>query len=222
MSSACVTPYLPSSSCIKCAYQRGSAAHSGHSFCLTSQQPCSFLPSELAFQRIEAQYSLLLSRQIGTPNIASKGKVQSRSVLIPTSLYQNTSSDAKPAGKPLIEELSTPTASSSSVKPSPLKGILKTGSVTSPQTPLQTNSTRPQIPNVPDLDWSRTDDGRLRISLSVPHLVRAFHVSYLISRLWLTDSLGFPPRSRSDHLPDLWNPCPRNFTTARCHLLFGE
>lgn len=44
---------------------------------------------ELAFQRIEAQTSgaILLSRQIATPNIASKGKLEPRTVKIPSILY---------------------------------------------------------------------------------------------------------------------------------------
>src|ERR1700732_2167128 len=44
---------------------------------------------ELAFQRVEAQTSsaILLSRQIGTPNIASKGKLEPRTVQIPRVLY---------------------------------------------------------------------------------------------------------------------------------------
>jgi hypothetical protein len=43
-----------------------------------------FPPSiELALQRIEAQTSLVLSRQIGTPNIVAKGKLEPRRVWVP-------------------------------------------------------------------------------------------------------------------------------------------
>ncbi|KAF5326063.1 hypothetical protein D9611_000877 [Ephemerocybe angulata] len=49
---------------------------------------------ELGLQRIEAQTGLTLSRHIGTPNIASKGTLQQRTVRIPTALLlknaQNT------------------------------------------------------------------------------------------------------------------------------------
>ncbi|KAJ2934740.1 hypothetical protein H1R20_g2347, partial [Candolleomyces eurysporus] len=41
---------------------------------------------ELGLQRIEGQTGLTLSRNIGTPNIAAKGKLQPRTVRIPTAL----------------------------------------------------------------------------------------------------------------------------------------
>ncbi|KAF7759956.1 hypothetical protein Agabi119p4_11651 [Agaricus bisporus var. burnettii] len=42
-----------------------------------------FSSIELALQRIEAQTSLVLSRQIGTPNIVAKGKLEPRRVWVP-------------------------------------------------------------------------------------------------------------------------------------------
>jgi len=42
---------------------------------------------QLAFQHIEQQFNCLLSPSITTPNILSKGKLNSRSVNIPLSLY---------------------------------------------------------------------------------------------------------------------------------------
>ncbi|KAI0742766.1 pre-RNA processing PIH1/Nop17-domain-containing protein [Daedaleopsis nitida] len=125
---------------------------------------------ELAFQRIEAQHSLLLSRQIGTPNILSKGKLQKRSVLIPTSLYSSAQPGGEPTAapepgpprKPLIEEL--PAA-----PPKP-KGILKKAPST-PESPSLAGNNKGAL--VPELTCSRTTDGRLRIALSVPHLTRA-------------------------------------------------
>ncbi|KAI0744676.1 pre-RNA processing PIH1/Nop17-domain-containing protein [Earliella scabrosa] len=127
---------------------------------------------ELAFQRIEAQYGLLLSRQIGTPNIASKGKLKPRSVLVPTSLHKpahsESTSPAAQSRKPLIEELPANTKA-----PAPPKGILKKNQ---PSTAPTSPSSAPPSPSpsarVPELSWSRTDDGRLRIALSVPHLTR--------------------------------------------------
>ncbi|KAI0351584.1 hypothetical protein OH77DRAFT_1592679 [Trametes cingulata] len=149
---------------------------------------------ELAFQRIEAQWGVQLSRQIGTPNIASKGKLASRSVLIPSALLSlpadspspsnptaeaTTSAivDISPAAKtggtqrkPLIEEIETSTAAASGSAPAsalaPSKGILKNSS-----TPKATQAT--PSPLVPDLSWSKTEDGRLRIALSVPGLTRS-------------------------------------------------
>ncbi|KAI1790609.1 pre-RNA processing PIH1/Nop17-domain-containing protein, partial [Ganoderma leucocontextum] len=139
---------------------------------LRSDQFKTFL-IELAFQRIEAQYSLLLSRQIGTPNIASKGKLHPRSVLVPTSLYQSSASTSKPAGAPLIEELPASAPSSSAVRSQPPKGILKTGSSTTSQAAVRPKLTASATANLPELSWSPTDDGQLRIALTVPHLTRA-------------------------------------------------
>ncbi|KAK0478710.1 pre-RNA processing PIH1/Nop17-domain-containing protein [Armillaria novae-zelandiae] len=55
---------------------------------------------ELALQRIEAQTALVLSRHIGTPNIASKGKLAPREVTLPD-LPKPTEKKA------LIEEVTT-------------------------------------------------------------------------------------------------------------------
>ncbi|KAJ7619406.1 pre-RNA processing PIH1/Nop17-domain-containing protein [Roridomyces roridus] len=62
---------------------------------------------ELALQRIEAQTGLVLSRHISTPNIASKGKLSPRNVLIPAAFLSPST--------PLIEEITDV----------PKKGILK-------------------------------------------------------------------------------------------------
>ncbi|KAF8200358.1 pre-RNA processing PIH1/Nop17-domain-containing protein [Pholiota molesta] len=110
---------------------------------------------ELALQRIEAQTGLTLSRAIATPNIASKGKLAPRSVLIPTALLPGAPRTAQrteahpaamdmdiadsggaPSGKgkqrggaPLIEEISPSPAgakpSTTSTALPGLKGILK-------------------------------------------------------------------------------------------------
>ncbi|XP_006455782.1 hypothetical protein AGABI2DRAFT_210349 [Agaricus bisporus var. bisporus H97] len=52
---------------------------------------------ELALQRIEAQTSLVLSRQIGTPNIVAKGKLEPRRVWVPASGDKTDGSGAKNA-----------------------------------------------------------------------------------------------------------------------------
>ncbi|KAK0463181.1 pre-RNA processing PIH1/Nop17-domain-containing protein [Desarmillaria tabescens] len=59
---------------------------------------------ELALQRIEVQSGLLLSRRIGTPNIASKGKLGPREVTVPD---LSTKGKEKETKKALIEEVST-------------------------------------------------------------------------------------------------------------------
>ncbi|KAG7447290.1 uncharacterized protein BT62DRAFT_948298, partial [Guyanagaster necrorhizus] len=55
---------------------------------------------ELALQRIEVQSGLVLSRRIGTPNIASKGKLSPREVTVP-----DLSTKSKETKKTLIEEV---------------------------------------------------------------------------------------------------------------------
>ncbi|KAL1937432.1 hypothetical protein VTO73DRAFT_13768, partial [Trametes versicolor] len=93
---------------------------------------------ELAFQRIETQYGVQLSRQIGTPNIAAKGKLAPRTVSVPTALLAPAPSlsapspsplsvDAPPSkpGKPLIEEVSVPAPAAKGILKAPPSGTEK-------------------------------------------------------------------------------------------------
>jgi len=79
---------------------------------------------QLAFQHIEQQFDCLLSPSIETPNIVSKGKLDSRTVNIPLSLYglneepelvtpaseetPNWSCSIKDGGRTLVVTLSVP------------------------------------------------------------------------------------------------------------------
>ncbi|KAJ7584911.1 pre-RNA processing PIH1/Nop17-domain-containing protein [Mycena floridula] len=100
---------------------------------------------ELALQRIEAQTPLVLSREIGTPNIAAKGKLLPRKVNLPSKKSVPSTT------KPLIEEIS---ASKPSTGLNP-KGILKGLSAAEK--------------SKPSWSWSNKDD-RLEITISVPKL----------------------------------------------------
>lgn len=78
--------------------------------CLSTTLTQPFIHPELALEHVESKISVYLSRQIGTPNIASKGKLESRTVLIPNRmLYKAGSKEADAAKvqakKPLIEEI---------------------------------------------------------------------------------------------------------------------
>jgi hypothetical protein len=101
----------------------------------------SFLPTELALQRIEAQTSLVLSRQIGTPNIVAKGKLEPRRVWVPAWIaagkhgpeeVEGEGDKRNAGGLKLIEEIESSRTqdghrgdkSASSTAPK-LKGILK-------------------------------------------------------------------------------------------------
>ncbi|KAG6820528.1 hypothetical protein H0H93_015699 [Arthromyces matolae] len=112
---------------------------------------------ELALQRIEAQSSLVLSRQIGTPNIASKGKLLPRTVNIPSTestSHTHTESSTLIQQTPLIQEVPL-----SGDKP---KGILKSTSLSS----RDIKSSR--------LRWSWSKEGaKIQIKISVPNLHRS-------------------------------------------------
>ncbi|KAF8553622.1 hypothetical protein OG21DRAFT_1509953, partial [Imleria badia] len=134
---------------------------------------------ELALQRIETQTTLVLSRQISTPNIASKGKPQSRRALVSATLY--------PAGHPnhqapptLIQEITDrPT---STVKAQP-KSILKV-----PSTPIPEH----RIPA-----WSWTQQGSsLRIVFDVPGITHAVIPE---------STLDVEPRRILLHIPALYD-----------------
>ncbi|KAG5650153.1 hypothetical protein H0H81_000519 [Sphagnurus paluster] len=145
---------------------------------------------ELGLQRIEAQSTLVLSRHIATPNIASKGKLAPRTVLIPDFLAPSPSSpsssftatpQAKP--KPLIQELpknedeiasSAAAATDALIQeleaPKP-KGILKTPTSALP-------APAPALPIGPPLSWTwvlseGTKDRKIEIRIRVPNLTRA-------------------------------------------------
>ncbi|KAJ7073287.1 pre-RNA processing PIH1/Nop17-domain-containing protein [Mycena belliarum] len=126
---------------------------------------------ELALQRIEAQTSLILSRQISSPNIASKGKLHPRTVLIPASFF--SSSGPAPPKKPLIEEVvpAGVISTSGGKTDAPAKGILKptaASSVTRPTVPPS-----PGVTSRPTWNWTKAEQGALEITIAVPLLTRA-------------------------------------------------
>ncbi|KAJ4500648.1 pre-RNA processing PIH1/Nop17-domain-containing protein [Lentinula lateritia] len=158
---------------------------------------------ELSIQRIEAQTKLVLSRQIGTPNIAAKGKLQPRTVSIPSLLARaeakaaetrNLESKSRSMQKPLIQEIMTQDASDpisqaglEVVKP---KSILRTPS----SNPAQAAAHR-DIGAKIDVTWSwyRTDDDRLQIQIEAPPVEKT-----VISR----SNLDIEPRRLIFSIPD--------------------
>ncbi|KAI3622463.1 hypothetical protein WG66_015005 [Moniliophthora roreri] len=120
---------------------------------------------ELSLQRIEAQTGLLLSRNIGTPNIAAKGKLEPRTVSIPSFLAPTSSSDAKK--KPLIEEIAS-TEPESVKPPSKPKGILK--GVQQSSSSALASASAPRAQQKPlQWSWSKQND-QIHLSISVPRL----------------------------------------------------
>lgn len=142
-------------------------------------------PTELAIQRIEDQTSLVLSRQISTPNIASKGKLAPRTVWVPTALIQSKTDvepsvfnvedkgmEAKADTKPLIQELSAS---------GPPKGILKN---------VKGKAVMPVLVKAGERlawNWTKRDDGRLEIIFDLPGLVCFFSLPTLSHIQYATD-----------------------------------
>jgi hypothetical protein len=130
---------------------------------------------ELALQRVEARSSIPLSRQIGTPNIRSKGSLLPRTVLIPPALYppghpQRSAFDAHleaKKNKKLVEE----------IEPAqPPKGILKKttkshASTVSGEADASGEKEVPLDAELPAWTWSRDETG-LKIRIQVPTVVR--------------------------------------------------
>ena len=108
-------------------------------------------PPELALLRIQSQFSILLSQTFATPNIVSKGKLASRSALIPSSLHPNPSEQSV-RRESLIEELSP-----SNISPD---RILKVADA----------SMIGKNVKIPVWSWSE-QDARIFITISVPDLV---------------------------------------------------
>ncbi|KIJ18200.1 hypothetical protein PAXINDRAFT_110714 [Paxillus involutus ATCC 200175] len=112
---------------------------------------------ELAFQRIEAQSTIVLSRQIGTPNIASKGKPQARQVLVPAALYPPGHPNHRAPIKLIQEITDRPTPEPAKVPP---KGILKK------------SPTWNSAPQVPTWTWTQ-ENSKIRIVIDVPAVTHA-------------------------------------------------
>ncbi|KIP09444.1 hypothetical protein PHLGIDRAFT_67555 [Phlebiopsis gigantea 11061_1 CR5-6] len=125
---------------------------------------------ELALQRVEVQHNLSLSRQIGTPNIASKGKLAPRTALVPLALFPISHAlraNAAANQKKLIEEVNvaveaTRAPSSRIAEPAKPKGILKNGTENPTQVPTQAT---------PKFEWTK-DDRCIQIRLQMPGLAR--------------------------------------------------
>ncbi|THH31373.1 hypothetical protein EUX98_g2808 [Antrodiella citrinella] len=154
--------------------------------------------NELSLQRIELQttaasvpsaaspHGLLLSRDIKTPNIASKGKLAKRTVLVPRTLYAATASEQ---GKKLVKEVQVPGSSFSAgaVKlkeddaKKPKKGILK-GSAPKIEKINESSSTKAvQLPSPkkPTHKWSEESNKRCLV-VDVPGLTRAIHAASVL------------------------------------------
>ncbi|KAJ3783781.1 pre-RNA processing PIH1/Nop17-domain-containing protein [Lentinula aff. detonsa] len=162
---------------------------------------------ELSLQRIEAQTELSLSRQIGTPNIAAKGKLQPRTVSIPSVLARPDAVAAETHGleskfqsirKPLIEEITTQESSDSapiiSLDVQKPKSILKNTSNKSPQMNAVTSTAKyAKIGVTLTWSWCRTGDDSLQIQIEVPSVEKA-----IISR----SNLDIEPRRLIFSIPD--------------------
>ncbi|KAJ4481072.1 pre-RNA processing PIH1/Nop17-domain-containing protein [Lentinula aciculospora] len=157
---------------------------------------------ELSIQRIEAQTQLTLSRQIGTPNIAVKGKLQPRTVSIPSFLARpeakaadahNLDTKSGSMRKPLIEEIiaqdSSDTTSQAGVDVRKPKSILKIP--LSGPAPMAPDRTKTGLPLT--WSWHTADDDRLHVQIEVPLVEKT-----IISR----STLDIEPRRLIFSIPD--------------------
>lgn len=135
----------------------------------------------MGIQRIEAQHSVALSRQLGTPNIASKGKLAPRTALVPLRLYpagHPIRTESEKQQKALIQEIEPQTkqfatkddkAKARDAKP---KGILKnTTRVTAGPSTKSVEEVPQQTGLRPKLDWINEGD-QLKITVYTPNVVR--------------------------------------------------
>ncbi|TCD62243.1 hypothetical protein EIP91_007139 [Steccherinum ochraceum] len=149
--------------------------------------------NELSLQRIERQTTassvpspsspngLLLSRDIKTPNIASKGKLLKRTVLVPRQL----SSVAAEGESRLVEEVSGVVGSEKGRKggkeekqaPTPKKGILKTAKAKPGiEDVTRSPSPKPTPAKQPTYTWTQ-ESGKRCLVVDVPDLTRAAHAA---------------------------------------------
>ncbi|KAI0087601.1 pre-RNA processing PIH1/Nop17-domain-containing protein [Irpex rosettiformis] len=146
--------------------------------CLRDPEFRAFL-IELGIQRIEDQHSVALSRHLGTPNIASKGKLAPRTVLVPLRLYPEAHPLRQESAKrkvSLIQEVDSQTVPTSTheSKESKPKGILKnTANANSKNPPSGSGSERADTKaNVrPNFDWVKEGD-RIRLNVYSPNVTR--------------------------------------------------
>ncbi|KAI5119345.1 hypothetical protein M0805_004022 [Coniferiporia weirii] len=87
---------------------------------------------ELSLEHVEEKVHVILSRQIGTPNIASKGKLETRTVMMSKALLSPGGAEQPPT-TPLVQELSAPTSTADS-----------SGSSGSGKTPANTDNKKTQ------------------------------------------------------------------------------
>lgn len=149
--------------------------------------------TELALQRIEAQTTLLLSRQIGTPNILAKGKLEPRKVWVPSWLAAGNREPNEKEGRGVVEkgkgraliEVFEPSGDTKEDQPHSrlapkLKGILKHGKAGTSNgaelkdgTPVSKGP--PNIvfsePQRPTWIWKKEPDERLKIVVDVSNEV---------------------------------------------------
>ena len=125
---------------------------------------------ELALQRIEAQFSLVLSRQIGTPNIASKGKLAPRPAIVPLALFPVTHASraqAEKSQKKLIEEVELENVAPGSVAAQDAakapKGILKSSVGAKAKVTSSRQTERPKF------EWTKEGE-RIKITVGVPKI----------------------------------------------------
>ncbi|KAF6750891.1 pre-RNA processing PIH1/Nop17-domain-containing protein [Ephemerocybe angulata] len=130
---------------------------------------------ELGLQRIEAQTGLTLSRHIGTPNIASKGTLQQRTVRIPTALLlKNAQNTAGAKEETAAERAVLGMARDSTTRPTveALDAIVsgaKSDKGNAKEKQLETKKEF-LMPLDVSWNWEKLEDSRIKVTIHIPDL----------------------------------------------------
>lgn len=129
---------------------------------------------ERTLQQIEVQNSFSLSRNLGTPNITSKGALEQRIIPFPTALFPHDHhrhiSPANTSIKRLVEEV-----------PDNVPGVDGSRDLLSPQSPKGFSELHNGSPiECPSWTW-RKEGQDIFIVVQVPKLVRLWHSHFYFS-----------------------------------------
>jgi len=142
--------------------------------------------SAVALERVEERHDLQLSRAIATPNIASKGKLESRSVVVPVYGIPQPQARSVPQVQPNgVPQTVTPSAGSK-----PLIEEIGGSSSSQRNAPSSTPSSKTPVCSITTLQT-----GQIRVDLEMPDLTRelAQQAALDVEPRRIIFSVGTPP-----------------------------
>jgi len=158
--------------------------------------------SYVALERVEEKHELRLSRQLATPNIASKGKLEPRSVIVP--VYGPQARLHSAAVRPILTEDTSPTTSTT-VPKKPL--IEEVGSTAPAPSSTKTNGIASESKSrTPAWSLTTLKNDEIRLDLEMPDLTRelAAQATLDVEARRVILSAGSPPLYEFDQtFPDV-------------------